>query len=171
MRTKEQVDAYVKKTTYSLFNNNSATLSTRSGSFFYSYAPTSPGSNLTYTVDGQPVHCFDLRRLTVNVRIWRVGPYPSIVRTSWANLEIVCQNVRPAPWLRPASWRTFNFPIKDSEHTVIWQQDRPCLSLMRHEGISPPCIEKYADTGLIQILIKGEWKEFHDYIVGHAILS
>jgi len=175
MRTKEQIDAYVKKTTYGLLGNNtglpdtSATISTRSGSFVYTYVPTPPGSNLIYTVDGQPVHCFDLHRLTVNVRIWRVGSYPQLVRNAWTNLEIAGRGVHPTPWSRPAGSRIFNFPIRGSRQTVIWRHDRPCLSVMRHEGISPPCIEKYA-TGLIHITIRGEWKEFNDYVVGHAIL-
>jgi len=170
MRTKEQIDAYVKKTTYGLLSKNAASFvaGARGGSFFYVHAPTPPGSDLIYTVDGQHVYCIALKSLNVSVRIWRNGPYSPITHSTTATIEIACSDVRPTPRFRPAAWRTFNFPIKGSEHTVIWQQDRPCLSLMRHNGIAPPCLDKF-DSGLILITIKGVWKEFNDYVVGHAI--
>jgi len=167
MRTASETKTYLEKTCYGLLYTKYDTYS--SGSIISLKSDTADELNedLILDVDGYPILCENVFNVLVDTTLWRDG-VTRVIRDTTTHVEIVCRAIHPAPTLWGRDTRHKNFPVKFKENLVARWRDRPCFSLKFAAGLTTFSVF-LGCTGIVHLYAKGQWLEFHDYMVGHDV--
>ena len=167
MRTASGIKAYLETMCYGLLHTKYDAYPSGLIVSLKSDTADELNEDLILDVDGHPVLCENVFNVLVDTMLWRDG-FTRVIRDAQTHVEIVCRAIHPAPTPWGRDNRHKNFPVKFKENLVARWRDRPCFSLKFAAGLTTFSVF-LGCTSLVHLYAKGQWLEFHDYVVGNDI--
>jgi len=167
MRTASGIKAYLETTCYKLLRVKYDTWRRSRIVGMHAGTERKLSEDLLLNVDGYPIRCKDVLYVDTISDVG-LAPVTSNVTTTRTHLEIVCRHVSATTRVWDPLDRHNDFSIPLNENLVVRWRDSPCFSLKYVKGLTS-FSAFLAGPNLVHLQAKGQWLEFHDYIVGHKV--
>jgi len=166
MRTQAQVNEYIKTVSCGLLEHIDAHRTNKGAMYVHASTTGRSATDLVLDVDGQHVLCQKTVFITVDSWYW-VNKITQTTAGSLTEVTIACSAILPEPGRISLDLLDFDFPVPSVRNMVIWWRDRPCLTLTQSGGLGDPSVSNA--NNLAHVRIRGHWKEFHEFLLGHDI--
>ena len=169
MRTIAEIDAYVTKTTYGLFDKSNQYDPPWLRRYHRNYWKPSGMRDLFLMVDGQKITCEHAICISLQTEFATSGPSPNNVNTS------ILEITHDLSWfytfnrgILPTSLQRSVLPypllLPTTENISVWWQDKPCITLTKSSAIGESLVAYYKPSGKFYLSATGDWYEFRDYV-------